>query len=246
MPQYSFGAGVLFGTPVGLANATPVQFGTLQSVSLDIDFTTKELYGQNQFPEAVARGTAKIQGKAKTGRIQGGVFNSLFFSGAQTTGQLLVATNEAALVPAAAPYGVQVGDGANFDADQGVLYAATAAPLVRVAANPAQGQYAVAGDGAYTFAAADAGVGVLISYSHTAATGGTTTLVSNQLQGMAPTFSCTLSTPYNGQNFTVRLFACTSSKLQLATKQGDFMQPEFDFMAFADAAGRVIETSVQG
>lgn len=245
MAQYSFGAGVLFGTPTGVANVTPVQFGTLQSVSIDIDFTNKELYGQNQFPEAVARGTGKIQGKAKIGRIQGGVFNSLFFGQSGASGQLLVAVNEAATVPAAAPYTTSVANSVGFDADQGVLYAATQVPLVKVASSPAAGQYSQSG-GTYTFSAADQGAALLISYSYTSATSGTTTLITNQLQGMAPTFSVTLTTPYNGQTFQVRLFACTSSKLQLATKQSDFMQPEFDFMAFADPAGRVIETSMLG
>ncbi|MDG3442471.1 hypothetical protein [Nitrospirillum amazonense] len=245
MPQYSFGAGSLFGTPSGVANATPIQFGTLQSVSVDIDFTLKELYGQNQFPEVVARGQAKIQGKAKTGRIQGAIFNSLFFSGTSTIGQQLVALNEVAAVPASTPYTVTVANSATFTADQGVIFAATGVPLVRVASNPTAGQYAVSA-GVYTFAAADTGAGLLISYSYTSATGGTVTTISNQLQGVAPTFSMALSTPFGGQNFTLSLNACTSSKLQLATKQGDYMQPEMDFMAYADASGTVGKISVQG
>ncbi|MDG3442443.1 hypothetical protein [Nitrospirillum amazonense] len=245
MPQYSFGAGSLFGTPVGVANATPVQFGTLQSVSVDIDFTLKELYGQNQFPEVVARGQAKIQGKAKAGRIQGSVFNSLFFSGTSTTGQQLVALNEVAAVPASTPWTVTVANSTTFQADQGVVFAATGVPLVRVASAPTTGQYAVAA-GVYTFAAADTGAGLLISYSYTSATGGTVTTISNQLQGVAPTFSMVLTTPFAGQTLTLSLNACTSSKLQLATKQGDFMQPEMDFMAYADASGTVGKISTQG
>ncbi|WP_044561270.1 hypothetical protein [Azospirillum sp. B4] len=245
MPQYSFGAGSLFGTPTGVANATPVQFGTLQSVSVDIDFTLKELYGQNQFPVSVARGQAKIQGKAKTGQIQGALFNSLFFGGTSTIGQQLVALNEAASVPASTPYTVTVANSTGFQADQGVVFAATGVPLARVASAPATGQYSVSG-GIYTFAAADTGAALLISYGYTSATGGTVTTISNQLQGVAPTFSCVLTTPFGGQNFVLTLNACTSNKLQLATKQGDYMQPEFDFMAFADASGTVGKLSVQG
>ncbi len=73
-------------------------------------------------------------------------------------------SGEAATVPAAsgpytvtaqAPYGP-------WASDQGVTYASGAA-LTPVAANPVQGQYSVAA-GVYTFAAADAAAGVLISY----------------------------------------------------------------------------------
>ncbi len=51
----AFGSGVLIATPSG-ANATPVQFGTLQDVSIDISFSSKQLFGQYQFPIALARG----------------------------------------------------------------------------------------------------------------------------------------------------------------------------------------------
>jgi len=56
-----------------------------------------------------------------------------------------------------APYGA-------WGADQGVAYASGGA-LTQVPANPAQGQYAVAG-GTYTFSAADANAGVLVTYSY--------------------------------------------------------------------------------
>src|SRR5689334_12555436 len=58
-PMFEFGAGSLWGYPVGgntATNPTPTFFGTLQDVSLDISGDVKQLYGQKQFPEAVARG----------------------------------------------------------------------------------------------------------------------------------------------------------------------------------------------
>ena len=60
--MFEFGAGTLWGFPVGgntAANPTPMKFGTLQDVSLDISGDVKQLYGQKQFPEAVARGNAR-------------------------------------------------------------------------------------------------------------------------------------------------------------------------------------------
>jgi hypothetical protein len=77
MALYGFGAGALWGTPLtdafgaAIANPTPLLFGVLQDVSVDISADVKELYGQNSFPEAVARGKTKIAGKAKFGRING-------------------------------------------------------------------------------------------------------------------------------------------------------------------------------
>jgi hypothetical protein len=59
---------------------------------------------------------------------------------------------------ALAPYGA-------WASDFGVVYAESGAPLSAVAAAPAAGEYAVA-DGVYTFAAADAGASVLLSYGY--------------------------------------------------------------------------------
>ena len=61
-----FGAGSLFAIPTHDANGaaittpTPIQFGTLQEVGLDASFDSKKLYGNKQFPIAVARGTFKF------------------------------------------------------------------------------------------------------------------------------------------------------------------------------------------
>lgn len=81
--MFSFGSGTLWGTPVAgnlPTNPTPIKFGTLQSVDLDISYEIKELYGQRNFPEAIARGKGKITGKAKFGRINTNLFNQLFFA----------------------------------------------------------------------------------------------------------------------------------------------------------------------
>jgi hypothetical protein len=71
----AFGSGVLIATPSG-ANATPVQFGALQDVSLDFSFASKQLFGQYQFPIAFARGEGKITGKAKFANIDGPLYNN--------------------------------------------------------------------------------------------------------------------------------------------------------------------------
>ena len=81
-------------------------------------------------------------------------------------------TGEAATVPAnPGPYTVAVqAPRGPWASDQGVTYA-SGAPLTAVTVNPAQGQYipptaigSAAAPGNYTFAAADAGAAVLLSY----------------------------------------------------------------------------------
>ena len=79
--MFAFGSGVLLGTRTDVANATPVNFGLVQEVQLDLQFTAKELYGQYQFPVAIARGQGKATGKAKMAQISGLAFNNLFFGG---------------------------------------------------------------------------------------------------------------------------------------------------------------------
>jgi hypothetical protein len=73
---------------------------------------------------------------------------------------------EAQTVPSATPW--QIAAGQPFGPwgwDLGVVYAATGASLVAVAASPSIGQYAVSA-GLYTFSAADAGAQVSLSYGY--------------------------------------------------------------------------------
>jgi hypothetical protein len=71
--QLSFGSGALWGerTDVTGSGIGPRQFGVLQDIQIDFDWTDKELYGQLQFPVAIARGQGKISGKAKFAQIIG-------------------------------------------------------------------------------------------------------------------------------------------------------------------------------
>lgn len=234
--KFSFGSGSLIGVN-SAANSTPQQFGALQDVALDFSFSNKELRGRYQMPLTVARGAGKITGKAKTGNISAKMFNDLFFGAGIATGQTKTALGEAAAVPAAGgPYTISVVNSATFLEDLGVVNASTGVPLAKVAAAPATGQYSVSALGVYTFAAADTGVNVLITYTWTT-TGGNTITIKNQLMGTAPTFGVTLVESYDGKQITIRLLKCTSSKLALATKLEDFAVPEFDFDVMANDAG---------
>ncbi len=121
--MYSFGSGVLIGTRTDVANATPVNFGLVQEVTIEEAATVKELYGQFQHPIAIARGTVKTTGKAKVARISGLAFASLFYGAQPQAGQLATAFAEVAAVPAAAPFTVTPANGAGYVDDAGVIYA---------------------------------------------------------------------------------------------------------------------------
>jgi len=240
--MFQFGSGTLWGYPVAgnlAANPTPIKFGTLQDISVEISGALKELYGQNQFAEAVARGKCKIAGKAKFAQIVGKHVNDLFFGQATNSGQKLTSLDEAQTVPAASPYTVTVTNSAQFVDDWGVRYSVTGLPLAKVTTSPVQGQYSVS-SGVYTFAAADAGAVVLISYRYSSATG-LQLNIRQQLMGFAPTFQVLLNEQYAGKQANLLLYSCVAEKLTWATKNEDFLVPEFDFEAFSNAGGQVMD-----
>jgi hypothetical protein len=237
--MFVFGSGVLIGTPQG---GTPINFGLAQEVSLNIATSTKALYGQYNFPVAIGSGTRKMTGKAKLARVSGQALGALFFGVAPSPGATQTQFGEATAVPSSAPYTYPPTYHANFVADQGVVYAATALPLKQVASNPTAGQYSVSG-GVYAFAAADAGAALLISYTYTVAGSGESVAVNAQLIGPSATFSANLfaADPTTGKQFSLLLYNCVADKLALGTKLEDFMIPELDFACFANAAGQVCQ-----
>ena len=236
--QLSFGAGFCFGVRTDIANATPVALGIMQDIGISISGDLKPLYGGRQFAEAFARGKIKIEGKAKLARINGRLFNDLFWGQTMTTGQVLSAIGEAGTVPATTSYIVTAANGANFLTDLGVFYTNTQVPFSKVASAPAVGQYSVSAAGVYTFAAADASVPVQLCYTYSATTGQTITL-SQTTMGQVPLFKGVFTTQFAGKTLTMTLNNCASSKLNFATKQDDWTIPELDFEAGSDLFGNV-------
>jgi hypothetical protein len=235
----AFGSGVLIGTTA----SGPVQFGTLQDISVDFSFSMKQLMGQYQFPVAIARGSGKVSGKAKFANIDGPVLNQIFFGNTPTVGQKLWSYNEAASVPSSSPYTVSVANAAAFDENLGVVYASSGLQLVQVASAPSVGQYSVA-SGVYTFNAADAGKAVLTTYSYTQSVAGSKAVIANRQMGIAPTFQIDFyQTNPNiaGAQWSLRLYNCVSSKLGLASKLEAFNIPEMDFEAFANSSNNLGE-----
>lgn len=253
MAQAIFGAGILWGTQKfdaygnQITNSNPIMFGTLQDVSVDISFDTKELHGSNgQFPLFIARGKGKVECKAKMGTIKGNVFGNLFFGQGSEDGLLTVNYDTIGVfVPSTSPYEITVNHASSFEKDLGVINAVTGLPLVLSTRSiPNQGEYLVDVDtGVYTFSSLDAGLKVFINYSYSATSGGKVNTVVNVPMGYAPTFSVDLYLPYQGKSFVLSLNNCLASKLSLGTKLDDFTMPELDFSAFADQNGNVLTWS---
>lgn len=246
-----FGAGKLIAIPTVDANGnailvpTPVAIAVLQDVSVDFDFETKTLHGERQFAIAVARGKAKVGWKAKSGDFSGAALGSLFMGTQPTASRKAVVIDQALTIPAASgPYTLAIDPPSEgvFVADLGVTNALTGKPLTRVESAPATGQYSVVpGTGVYTFAAADAGVPVLISHEYLIATSATSQLfsITNQLMGYAPTFSAIFYNQYAGKTMAMKLNMNVMGKLALPFKSDDFTMTDMDAEAFADAAGNV-------
>lgn len=233
----SFGAGYLSGRAAATTlnpTPTPRVFGQLQDVSLQDSFDEKKLYGPGSAPLRGFRGQRKVEGKAKNATIDGNIFAELYHGTMASTGAVIPSFGNVFTVPAATPYTVTVAQSATFVEDYGVSYGTTGVSLKLVTVTPTQGQYSVAA-GVYTFAAADAGVPVVINYTYTSTTG-ITVAVPTSLQQESPYFEIFLGNPTDG-GYGKRLFKCSSSKLNMDFKQGDIVIPEFDFSVFDPGTG---------
>lgn len=233
----------MFGTGTVIAKGsatTPAILGTLQSIEIDLDQSIQELRGQNKLPDAIGHSELKITGKAKVGKFDINMISSLLTGNTVNTGQTLLAIKEAGTVPSSpGPYTVTVSHSADFVDDWGVIDASTGNAMTPVASAPATGQYSFAA-GVYTFASADAGKAVQISYSYTATTGHSMVL-ANQQMGNQPVFTIILSEGYTNfgttSTFTLQLNRCVSSKTSFPFTNTNFAVQDFEFAAFADSSG---------
>jgi len=240
--QFNFGSGALWGerTDVVGSGIGPRQFGVLQDVQVDFDWTTKPLYGQFQFPVVIARGQGKITCKAKVAQVQGLLFSDLFFGTAPGIGQYAISQLEPAIVPLAPPFGVTVANAFTYNDDLGVVYATTGGRFNRVTTPSLGGLYTVnLTSGVYTFSPQDAGASLMISYSYSKSAIGAKLTITNQFMGMTPTFKATFYTTYAGSGQSLHLNACTSNKLSMPAKIDNWTIYDIEFEVMADASGTI-------
>jgi hypothetical protein len=253
IPMAVFGPGSLFVTrnDSGAVGAQPtVNIGYAQEFSYDEASETKELYGQNQYPLVIARGTIKATGKIKAATISGLALSTVFFGQNFASGVLRAALGESHLIPAT-PFTVVVAPPSSgvFDRDLGVINASTGLPMlpITLGGTPAAGQYTVdPATGTYLFSSADnvSGYSALISYAYSVAATGQKLIVANTPIGTTPTFQIDYVSSLYGVTYYARFFACVSSKLTNSHKLTDFDMPEIDFGFFANSLGKVYEISM--
>ncbi|MDZ7595872.1 MAG: hypothetical protein U0932_14585 [Thiobacillus sp.] len=243
----NFGSGKLIAVPTNLAdgtaiaNPTPVILGTMQDVSLDLSTEIKTLYGSKRYPIAVGQGKGKTEIKAKYAEIDGAIMGSLFFGKASTAGIKAAMFDFAATIPAT-PFAITIAppSSGTFVADLGVLDATTGVQLTRVASAPAAGQYSlVVATGIYTFASADTGKAIKISYEYSASAGGQIYTMTNETMGYTPSFTLLLQNGYDGKTMVCKLNRCVSGKLSVPLKSDDFAIYDFEAEAFAAANGEL-------
>ncbi len=269
MPFAAFGPGILIVTRTDTTTPLAINVGYAQELTLDAAGTTKQLYGQNQFPLLAARGTVKATGKWKSAEISGIAWNAAFYgnTGGSTaglsTGVGFSWNVDSTFSLSTASSQITVTNSTIFDADLGVKYVNSGLPLQRVTTGleGSSGRYSIGSTtpGVYNFGTADAGatasyagatpattLPIKITYTTTGlgSNVGQSLILQNQLIGTTPTFQLDYYTSLNQPTatpFAVRLFQCVGSKHAMAFKLEDFMLPEFDFDFFANTAGQVFE-----
>jgi hypothetical protein len=219
-----FGPGIAIVTRTDVSPSTPINIGYAQSLSLSWKGSTKDLFGQDQFPILSARSTIKTSGKLVAAVDSGIALNTMFFGQSFTAGGIIWSIGELHSVPASSTYTITVSNSATFDVDLGVVYTATSLPFQKVASVSAAGQYSEAA-GVYTFDSADASAAVAITYSSTVTTPGQNIIIANKLPAAKPVI--------------YRIYSCISDSLSDDFKLEDFALPTFDFSFFQNAAGQI-------
>lgn len=233
-----FGNGAAYGRQktdaAGNVLATPnaVRFGIIQDLGFDLSRELKMLYGERAFPVAVGSGKGKADFKAKLGNFSAAMYGQLYAGRTASTTIRQMNTD----VPLAITASLTISgipNSGTFATDYGVTNASTGAAFSRVASAPAIGQYTVSAVGVYAFNAGDVGVAALFNYEYVATVPGTSQFdLSNDVMGLAPTFSYVGQTSYGGKRLVIRLDNCISSKFSVPQKNDDFANQDFEFSAF--------------
>lgn len=256
-PLAAFGPGILIITRTDTTTPIAINVGYVQELTVDFAGTTKQLYGQNQYPLVAARGTIKATGKWKAAVLSGIAWNNAFYgmSAFSTSSANNLVWNIASTFTLSTTATAQnLPSTATFDADLGMIYSTSGIPLQRVTTGlESSGKYSLPSTGGYNFSAADQlgavngnTTATTIKLTYTQQSTGVTgqsLIVANQLIGFTPTFQLDYYTNLNqptAKPFVVRLYSCVASKTMWAPKLEDFILPEFDFDIFANSAGNVV------
>lgn len=255
--QFVFGPGSLIATPLtdafgnAIATPSPRRLGAFQEASFDTSADTKMLYGPNQFPLAIGRGKAKVGLKVKSAQVSVDQWNALYIGQPLNQTNSIIAayidtlgtaipTTPFQITPVTTYAAYLQGTSPTFDYDLGVQDG-NGRTYTRVASGPTTGQYSLSA-GVYTFATADTGKIVFISFSYTAtnaATGTNTYVVVNNIaMGQAPFMQLDLFCTYGGNPLLVTMYQAVATKLSFATKLDDFAIPDLEFDGFSNSSNQ--------
>jgi hypothetical protein len=240
---YNFGIGTVIGRRTDVSGQPPSFFGTIQDISVDIDQTLVELYGQLKLPADIAPSKLKISGKAKYARLQLNALNNMLLGNTVTSGAGFDMAAAESHTFTSTTTTVTVTNGSSFIVDLGVFYNSNGVQLTPTTATPTVGQYipGVLNTGTYTFNTSDVSTQLNFYYTYTV-----TTLFqmigTNNFMGTGPIFELTLSNHYTNNlgvknTLNLRLNACRSSRFTFPFSNVQYTIPDFDFMAFADSSG---------
>lgn len=234
MGTISFSAGFLALKPQG-TNQTPVMIGGLSDVKIKLSQKKIPLPGGTVFPEDFAAGPGEGTGSCKFRSWGSGTFAAVISGATTATGEKRGVFEEQATIPTT-PFQVTVANGATFFEDLGVYNVNTGLYMLRVASAPATGQYSVNdATGLYTFAAADTGNVVRISYSYTSASTGKTATYSNALQGQATKFILTGFNTYGTKRKGYRFPAVVFDDLDIGFQLSQFADASLTFQVGNDS-----------
>jgi hypothetical protein len=245
--RIQFGTGYVYFVPlVGGNPATPSSPrlpGSIQDFTFDNSGTIKELRSNQQYPDDVATSDKKASFKIGSGRFDIDLFNNLFAGEVQSTGGSILQVQEAWTIPASSPYTVTVTNSAGYQKTLAVNFTDNGQPVQQVSISPSTGEFLVSA-GVYTFAAADAGRPVAISYAWTTANGEIVT-VQNHLQGWSPTFEIYVAETYqeltaNVPNY-LHIYAARANKFSLPFKRADYLICDIEGECYANASGKVYD-----
>src|SRR5258708_37998841 len=117
-PLAVFGTGILIASRTDITIPSPVNVGFAQEFSIEAAGTIKQLFGQNQWPLAVARGTIKGTGKFKSAVVSGLAWSAIFYGNAlSSTRQIDWHIGSTFTLSTAATAAVHVRASLPFDAD---------------------------------------------------------------------------------------------------------------------------------
>jgi hypothetical protein len=232
MGTLKFSTGLVALKPTG-SNQLPVQLGLLTDLSVDFSQEKILVYGQKKAAIDSYDGKLEIKGSAKCQQWGAQTYAALINGGTIATGSKIGILDEQFTVPTT-PFQATVANGATFLEDLGVFNVTSGLYMSPVASGPTTGQYAYSAAGVYTFASADAGNVVRISYSYTAAAVGKTFSYVNALMGQSQQFILSAYNTNGTKKFGYRFGAALFDKLGVGWKLGAIGDASLSFQAIED------------